>query len=243
VTILKNQEVVIKGRVCTPEGESILLVHGLVEPNEKFVSAGNLMGRTLVKADTKVPIQVLNLGSENGTIYSATLIAEMSSVCEVQADRKTKRDSALHEKLEDLLEHSSADLTEDHKSKVQNVLQQYSHAFALSNTELGATNVVEHEIDVGNAHSIKEPLRRLPYHAAEEIDKHVNDMLEGVAIERSSNPWAAGVVLVRKKDASTRFCVDYRKLNRLTIKGANPLPCIDDSLDTCLSSSAWFSTL
>ena len=242
VTIPTNQEVVIKGKVCVPEGESISLVQGLVEPNEKFVSAGTLVGRTLVKADTVVPIRVLNLGSENRTIYSGTHIAEMSSVCEVHTERRTKRNSKLHEKLEDLLERSSTDLSEDQKSKVRNFLQQYSHAFALSNSELGATNVVEHEIDVGNAHPIKEPLRRVPYHAAEEIDKHVNDMLDGGVIERSSSPWAAGVVLVRKKDGSTRFCVDYRKLNGLTIKDAYPLPRIDDSLDS-LSGSAWFSTL
>ena len=67
-------------------------------------------------------------------------------------------------------------------------------------------------------------------------------MLLGGQIEPSDSPWASPVVLVTKKDGSTRFCVDYRWLNSLTTKDALPLPRIDDSL-RLLGNQLWFSTM
>ena len=59
----------------------------------------------------------------------------------------------------------------------------------------------------------------------------VDSMLSRGIIESSDSPWASPVVLVRKKDGKTRFCVDFRKLNDCTRKDAQPLPRIDESLD------------
>ena len=67
-------------------------------------------------------------------------------------------------------------------------------------------------------------------------------MLDHGVIEPSESPWALPVVLVRKKDGSLRYCIDYRKLNNITRKDSYPLPRIDESLDS-LAEMQYFSTL
>lgn len=67
-------------------------------------------------------------------------------------------------------------------------------------------------------------------------------MLKNGAIRRSVSPWASAVVLVQKKDGSSRFCIDLWKLNNHTIKDAYSLPRIEDSLD-CLNGPHIFTSL
>ena len=74
------------------------------------------------------------------------------------------------------------------------------------------------------------------------MDDLVQEMLNQGVIQPSQSPWASLIVLVKKRDGDTRFCVDYRKLNNCTRKDVFPLPRIDDTLDL-LSQSAYFTTL
>ena len=83
---------------------------------------------------------------------------------------------------------------------------------------------------------------RIPPHQCEEVRKYLEEMLEIGAIKHSNNSWASTVVLVWKKDASLRFCIDLRKLNACMIKDAYSLPRITETLD-CLNGSQWFTSL
>lgn len=114
--------------------------------------------------------------------------------------------------------------------------------FSTGDTDLGRTKLTLHQIDTGDAKPVKLPPRRVPLHLQKEVADHIKQMQENGIIRPSCSPWAAPVVLVRKRDGSLRFCVDYRKLNELTRKDAYPLPRIDDALDS-LNNACWFSTL
>ena len=70
----------------------------------------------------------------------------------------------------------------------------------------------------------------------------VQQMLASDVIQPSNSPWASPVVMVKNKDGSLRFCIDFRQLNAATVKDAHPLPRIDDLLDA-LHGARWFSTL
>lgn len=122
------------------------------------------------------------------------------------------------------------------------MLINYQDVFALNDEDMGFTDTIRHRIYTNDSRPIKQRMRRLPHQMAEEADKQVDDMLKRGVIEKSSSPWAAGVVLVKKKDGSFRFCVDYRALHDVTVKDAYPLPKIDETLDS-LTGAKWFSTL
>ena len=99
-----------------------------------------------------------------------------------------------------------------------------------------------HDIKTESQTPIKQNVRRPPFHLRSEAEAEVKKMLEQGIIEASDSPWASPVVLVRKKDGTIRYCIDYRKLNAITVKDSYPLPRIEESLDT-LGGSKYFSTL
>ncbi|KAJ0390916.1 hypothetical protein ATCC90586_010439 [Pythium insidiosum] len=91
---------------------------------------------------------------------------------------------------------------------------------------------VEHYIPTGTAAPILHRAWRKSAAEQEIIDQHVQKMLSDGVIEMGNGPWGFPVVLVRKKDVSVRFCIDYRALNQVTVKDVYPLPRIDETLES-----------
>ncbi|VDI48100.1 Hypothetical predicted protein [Mytilus galloprovincialis] len=109
--------------------------------------------------------------------------------------------------------------------------------------DLGRTSLVKHHIETGSSCPLRQGVRRVPIHKQKEIKDHVDNMLQEGIIQPSCSPWAAPVILVPKKDGSTRFCIDYRRINSVTKKDAYPLPRIDQTLDDALAGAKLFSSL
>ena len=114
--------------------------------------------------------------------------------------------------------------------------------FAPDKSDFGRTNHIQHTLKTVGASRVRQRSRRIAPAQQEETTKLLQDMLSKKIIQPFTSPWASPIVLVRRKDGTLRFCVDYRKLNGLTRKDAYPLPRIDDALDT-LAGSKWFTTL
>ncbi|GKF49005.1 hypothetical protein Tco_0142256, partial [Tanacetum coccineum] len=79
------------------------------------------------------------------------------------------------------------------------------------------------------------PVAKSPYRLApsemEELSGQLRELQDKGFIRPSSSPWGAPILFVKKKDGSFRMCIDYRELNKLTIKNRYPLPRIDDLFD------------
>ncbi|KAL7885326.1 hypothetical protein AOLI_G00056210 [Acnodon oligacanthus] len=135
-----------------------------------------------------------------------------------------------------------ANLKHSQAQSLKMLLKKYSTVFSMHSEDRGRTGIIKHRIRTGNATPIKQRAYRATPEQRAEIRNRVDELLKADIIEESFSPWAAPVVLVRKKDGTWRFCLDYRKLNAVTIKDSHPLPRVDDALDA-LSGSAWFSTM
>lgn len=114
--------------------------------------------------------------------------------------------------------------------------------FAISYSELSSTTVLAHHIDAGGAKPIKSTPYRTNPETRQKLREHIQEMLDNDIIQESSSPWKSPIVLVTKKDNSTRFCCDFQKIKYCQCKSSYPLPRIDDTLDA-LSNSVVFTTL
>ena len=88
----------------------------------------------------------------------------------------------------------------------------------------GKTNLDEHCILLTTTEPIRSKPYPLPYALKETVDSEIQDMLKMGIIESSNSPYASPIVLIKKKDGTNRFCIDFRKLNKITIFDAEPIP-------------------
>ena len=114
-------------------------------------------------------------------------------------------------------------LSQTQRDQLLQMLKEHWRACAEARDH-GWTNRVRHSIHTGDSLPIRQVPCRIPLGQREEANKVVQDMLERDVISISSSPWCSPIVLIRKKDGTVGFCVDYRKMNAVTRKDAYPLP-------------------
>jgi hypothetical protein len=237
-----RSEVVAAGYVDGGNNETLM-----IGPREgKPMSDGLLVARSLVQnRKGSCPVRVMNSTDKDRRLRKGELIGEAEEVEELIKDNtEPARQNNMPDHLKDLFRETCEreKLSPETTEKLKKLLIKHAHVFAENDNDLGHTNVVKHDIDTGESRPIRQPPRRVPTALQEEFDQEIKTMLNKKIIEPGHSPWASPVVLVRKKDGSLRFCVDYRKLNEMTKTDAYPLPRIDETLEA-LSGARFFTTL
>ena len=130
----------------------------------------------------------------------------------------------------------------DQREKVEGLVKKYEGIIMSSTGKLGRTNLVKCEINTGD----HPPIAQKPYTVNDQKRKMINEeiekMLKDNIIRESKSPWSSPVHVIKKKDGSNRFCIDYRKLNEITKGDEYPLPRIDDLLEQ-FEGANYFTTL
>ena len=112
-------------------------------------------------------------------------------------------------------------LTEEQRAEFIDLASQFQSLF----TEApGTTSLAQHHIKLTSDQPVRSRPYPVPYSLRESLKKDITDMMTMGVIRESSSPYASPVVVVKKKDNTNRICVDYRKLNKLTVFDPEPMP-------------------
>ena len=238
VVIPPDSEIVAQFAVSGVRPNGFALVEPSRRPTEEY---GVVVGHTLVDASScSGSVLIVNPNAEVVVLPNVTCIGKLVPVAAISvalADPGHPMDgpAALPEYLEEIVAGSHPSLGDAGRQQFRDLLFHYRHVFP-------APTSVQHEIVTTDARPVRCSPRRLAPTGLRKEQSCMQEMLHGGQIEPSDRPWASPVVLVTKKDGSTRFCVDYHRLNALTTKDTYPLPRIDDSL-RLLRNQQWFSTM
>ncbi|GKC96067.1 putative reverse transcriptase domain-containing protein [Tanacetum coccineum] len=130
--------------------------------------------------------------------------------------------------------------SEEKRLKDVPTVQNFPEVFPEDLPGLPPTRQVEFQIDLAHGAA---PVARAPYRLApselQELSTQLQELSDKGFIRPSSSPWGAPVLFVKKKDGYFRMCIDYRKLNKLTVKNRYPLPRIDDLFDQLQGSKVY----
>ncbi|CAK9809163.1 Retrovirus-related Pol polyprotein from transposon 297 [Anthophora quadrimaculata] len=130
---------------------------------------------------------------------------------------------------------------EEAREPIRNLLSKYSCMIAEGSNVRSIITGEMNITTVGNKVINYHPYR-LSFSERETVINIIDNLLQNGIIRESTSPFTSPIVLVKKKDGSTRMCVDYRALNKITVKDRYPLPLIEDQLNR-LGKGKYFSTL
>jgi len=203
--------------------ESPIKVHGevLYEPYEHFdkgYGVSTAASVATIDANGEIPIQITNYSEDEIKIRPNSRMGHIVHVDKIEVVKPSDGD----ELTEADINIDNDELTPEERQQVINLIMRYKDVFAKSDYDLTECNAVRHPIPLLDDTPIKQKCYRYAQSEKQICDEEIEKMLKAGVIEPSCSPWLSPVVLVKKKDGSTRFCIDYRKLNAKTKKDTFP---------------------
>ncbi|VDP93771.1 unnamed protein product [Echinostoma caproni] len=237
------------GRLCGANGMAIQAIGAVrlrvhldgVSVGHWFVVAEPLSVGLILGADILKRLRC-TIDMENATVRVKKLVRPLNENLERNNHCATVSEEIKAHELEDIITKVEPNICRSTLEGLNKLITKYRDVFMMDGEPLGRTGIVKHRIETGHAGAIRLNPRRVPSCYVQELESMVKEMLANNVIQPSKSPWAAPIVLVKKKDGKTRLCVDYRKLNEVTKKDRFPLPLMEDIFDA-LSGAKYFSTL
>ena len=180
-----------------------------------------LMPRSLYSGDTQYPkLCMVNLSDANVALGAGQCVATATEVSEIPVTRALAHEQirVIPEYLVEMLKSCEENVSGEEYSKIKELILDFADVIAKDDYDLGTFSEIEHSNETGDARSVKHKIRKNPMKFADEEKIHLDKMLKAKVIQPSNSEWASAPVLIRKRDGSVRWCVDYRALNNITTK-------------------------
>ena len=235
IELPKRSEAWVSGTVdCKNRQPALWLVES--GENENQIQVEDALAEK--SEDGVVYLRVMNNSDFPRKLRKGMKVAQCKSVQEeaagnmrMMASDKAPRVKRMPDHLRSLFNDATEFMVPEEAQSVRQLLLKYQHVFSAGPEDLGKTELVKHKINTGDNSPIKMAPRRIPLAKQADATRCLQEMKEQGIIKASNSPWSAPIVLVKKKDNTTRFCVDYRALNEVT-KRDSSLPRIDAVLDS-----------
>ena len=250
ITIPPNSEAVIWGETDETTPGDAIVSNSTILPQLNVYVAGAVV--KINRHHNKVPVRVMNPTAAAKTIRKNTKLAEIRLLTEKErltacsATEHVKQNSEhVPREFRSQFDLSRSVFTTEQRRKLYDLLWEYNDIFSRQDAKLGKTDLLQFEIELKDD---AVPFKARPYrsnpHVRQEVRRQVQEMLDKDIIEPSTSNFGSPVLLVSKPDGSSRFCVDYRKLNSMTKVDCHPIARADDCLESLGASGAkYFSSL
>ena len=227
-------------------------VCALFEPKDKFEPYNDVSAQNVLFDFTEevIPIAIDNKTEEEITIYKNPTLGFSEIVPEAVINnisklpksiplpiKKSKYDLNIFKKSVD------KDIPKCFHDQFGSLVKKISDIFSKSEWDIGKCDVTRHRVEVEpGSKLVKFPTRRMPLHYKEDLQKKIDVFREKVLITPCHSPYSAPAMLVPKKSGKLRLVIDYRQLNKQTIKSTWPIPSKEEIFDM-LEGSAYFTSI
>ena len=254
VSIDKDVESII---ICKLQGSKLTDFSAVFEPfKDKLASLGVIAASAIVKIqDGKLPMRLINIKEETVKLFKNTTVGfvykyeseqceQMRLINEYDRDIKLKENENEVSHIQSLFDQidSNNQLTAVEKKECKELISEYKDCFAVNKQDIGHTTLAKHEIRLQRNAPIQRTYRKIPYGLEKQVDEEVNKLLEDGMIRESNSPWNSPLVMVKKRTGDFRVCVDFRRINALTLKPTFYIPDCNELFD-CLGEAKWLSCL
>ena len=185
----------------------------------------------------EINISVLNVNEVEIELAARTRVGNITRPNEIVNTKMDTRSEKISDTVDTVLIEKS--LSETQRSALSEIIRKYEDIFAENSSKPKKVKHEQHRIITGENRPVCCKTRRIPVAWNSEVDIQITDMLQNDIIRPSQSHWNSPILLVKKKDNTTRFVCDFRGLNDVTKKDTYPLPYILDVIDKMSGINYW----